>query len=214
MRTQRDFEDYFDIEIEEPKVGFTLEDAFALKDLQQRKLFLEDDVEQYSVSDIIKNIMQYNSDDNDNDIPVEMRIPIKLYISSRGGSVDPGFALIDAITCSKTPVYTINVGYCYSMGFLILLAGHKRFAFPSARHLLHDGSNFVFDSTSKVKDRMRFEEVAEERLKNFVLKNSKISSETYEQNFRKEWYMFADEAKDLGFIDVIVGEDCEIDEVI
>jgi hypothetical protein len=29
-----------------------------------------------------------------------------------------------------------------------------------------------------------------------------------------EWYMFADEAKELGVTNFIIGEDCDIDEVI
>ena len=207
--------DYYDIEVDINKIASeSLNDAFTLQDLKQRKLFLETEVDQYSVSDIIKNIMQYNHDDNANGIPVGKRIPIKLYIASNGGSVDAGFSLIDTIVCSETPVLTINTGYAYSMSVLILIAGHKRYALPSARHLLHDGSNFVYDSTSKVKDRMEFEEIAEARLKDFVLKHSKLSSETYDNNLRKEWYMFADEAKSLGFIDYIIGEDCKMNEVV
>lgn len=209
-------EDYFSLSIDLDRLASeSLSDAFVLKDLQQRKLFLESDIDGfYSVSDIVKNIMQYNSDDDKNGIPVEERRPILLYIASPGGSLDAGMALVDAIISSKTPVYTINMGFAYSMAFLIMISGHKRFSHSNARFLLHDGSNFVYDSTSKVKDRMLFEEQSEERIKNFVLAHSTISSEEYDANLRKEWYMFPQEAKELGFIDHIIGEDSEISEVV
>lgn len=209
-------EDYFSLCIDLDRLASeSLSDAFVLKDLQQRKLFLEGELEGfYSISDIVKNIMQYNSDDDKNGIPAEERRPILLYIASPGGSVDAGMALVDVIISSKTPVYTINMGFAYSMAFLVMISGHKRFSYSNARFLLHDGSNFVYDSTSKVRDRMMFEEQSEERIKNFVLSHSVLSADDYDANLRKEWYMFPQEAKELGFIDHIVGEDSELSEVV
>jgi ATP-dependent Clp protease protease subunit len=133
---------------------------------------------------------------------------------SRGGEVDAGFELIDVIQNSKTPVYTINTGYQYSMGFLIGLAGHKRFATPNAKFLLHDGASYVYNSTTKVKDQMKFQEQEEERLKQYILSHSKITSEEYDANLRVEWYLYADVAKEKGFVDYIIGQDCDIDSVV
>lgn len=110
-----------------------LEDIFYLKDLKQRKLFISDDISQETIGDAVRHIMQINREDAD--IPVDERLPILLYVTSNGGDVDSGFELVDAIMLSKTPVYTINLGYQYSMGFLIGLAGHKRFATKNAKFL-------------------------------------------------------------------------------
>lgn len=207
---------YFDIEIDLDKLATEdLSCAFLLQDLRQRKLFLETEIEGfYSVSDIIKNIMQYNSDDDKEGLAPEVRKPILLYIASPGGIIDCGMALIDTIKASKTPVYTINMGYAYSMGFLIMISGHKRFSYPNARFLLHDGSNFVYDSASKVKDRMQFEDQSEQRIKDLILSHSNLTSEEYDDNLRKEWYMFAQEAKEKGFIDCIIGEDCDLGAIV
>lgn len=206
---------YFDVDLDiEKLIGSDLNSIFYLKDLKQRKLFLESDVEQCTVSDIVKNILQYNREDENEGIPTEERKPILLYVVSNGGDVDAGFELIDAIRVSKTPVYTINLGYQYSMGFLIGIAGHKRFAMPNAKFLMHDGSSFVYDSSSKVKDRIKFEEQVEARTKAFILSRTKITDEVYDSKLRTEWYMLADEAKENGVTDYIIGEDCEIGEVI
>ena len=206
---------YYDYEVEIEKAlleAGMVEEIFYLNDLKQRKLFLNVDVEQLSVADIVKHIMQYNKEDKG--IDPKDRQPILLYVTSNGGEVDSGFELIDIIQNSKTPVYTINLGYQYSMGFLIGLAGHKRFATQNAKFLMHDGSNFVYNSGAKAQDQMEFQKKVEERVKQYILSRSKLTSEEYDSKLRVEWYLFASEAKDKGFVDYIIGEDCDIDEVI
>lgn len=206
---------YYDYEVEIEKAlleAGMVEEIFYLNDLKQRKLFLNVNVEQLSVADIVKHIMQYNKEDKG--IDPKDRQPILLYVTSNGGEVDSGFELIDIIQNSKTPVHTINLGYQYSMGFLIGLAGHKRFATQNAKFLMHDGSNFVYNSGAKAQDQMEFQKKVEERVKQYILSRSKLTSEEYDSKLRVEWYLFASEAKDKGFVDYIIGEDCDIDEVI
>lgn len=207
-------DDYYDFEIDIEKIigSGMLDDVFYLQDLKQRKLFLKCDIDQCSVSDIVKHIMQYNKEDLGK--PVEERKPIFLYVVSNGGVVDAGFELIDVIECSKTPVYTINTGYQYSMGLLIGLAGHKRFATKNAKYLMHDGSNFVWNSGAKAQDQMEFNRKVEERIKKYILSHTRLSEEEYDSKLRVEWYFFADEAKEKGFTDYIVGEDVDIDAII
>ena len=131
-----------------------------------------------------------------------------------GGDVDAGFELIDTILASKTPVYTINLGYQYSMGFLIGLAGHKRYAAQNAKFLMHDGSNLIWNSGAKAQDQMEFQKRVEQRIKQYVIARSNVTSEEYDSKLRVEWYLFADEAKEKGFCDHILGVDCELDEIV
>ena len=203
---------YYDIEIdfEDAMVqNGLLEDLFYLKDLRQRKLFLNGGVDQFSVHDIVRHILQYNKEDFG--LLAEQRIPITLYINSTGGDVDAGFELIDVIQASKTPVYTVNLGFWYSMGFLIGIAGHKRIATRNAKFLMHDGSNFVYNSGAKAQDQMEFNKRVEERVKQYILSRSRLTEAEYDSKLRVEWYMFADEAKQRGFVDKIIGDGCDID---
>ena len=204
-----DFPEEFDaVLIENGLIG----EMFYLKDLNQRKMFLNEAISPTSVEDVVRHILQLNAEDIGTD--VKERTPILLYITSRGGDVDSGFELIDAIQSSKTPVYTINLGYQYSMAFLIGLAGHKRFTTKNAKFLMHDGEDVVYGTGMKVQDRMDFQKRVEERIRNYVLSNSKITSDEYDSKLRVEWFLFADEAKEKGFTDYIIGEDCELDEVV
>lgn len=212
---QRNDKGYYDFEIDLDEAlveNGLVEEIFYLRDLKQRKLFLNADIDQFTVADAVKHIMQFNKEDIG--IEVEKRAPIILYVTSNGGAVDAGFELIDIILNSKTPVYTVNLGYQYSMGFLIGLAGHKRFATRNAKFLMHDGSNFVFGSGTKVQDQMEFQKRVEARIKDYILSRSRLTSEEYDNKLRVEWYLFADEAKEKGFTDYIIGVDCEIDDMI
>ena len=207
--------DYYDIEVDLDAAlleAGMIDQVFYLKDLKQRKLFLNEDVTQFSVHELVKHILQINREDYG--LLPDQRQPILLYITSNGGNVDAGFELIDAIRASKTPVYTVNLGFQYSMGFLIGIAGHKRFATKNAKFLMHDGSNFIYNSGAKAQDQMEFNKKVEERVKQFILGRSNLTSEEYDSKLRVEWYMFASEAKERGFVDYIIGDDCELDEII
>lgn len=213
MRKQR--KGYYDIDIAIEKTlldSGMVDELFYLQDLKQRKLFLNSDIDQYTVADIVKHIMQINKEDKG--IEPEKRKPILLYVTSNGGEIDSGFELIDVIMSSKTPVYTINLGYQYSMGFLIGLAGHKRYATRNAKFLHHDGTNVIINSGTKAKDQMEFQDKIEARIKEYVIKKTKVTEDEYETHMRQEWYLFADEAKKYGMVDYIIGVDCDIDEVV
>ena len=66
----------------------------------------------------------------------------------------------------------------------------------------------------KAQDQMEFNRRVEDRVKQYILSRSKLTSEEYDSKLRVEWYMFSDEAKEKGFVDYIIGKDCDIDEII
>jgi len=65
--------------------------------------------------------------------------PIKLLISSDGGNDYDMWAIIDAMNWVKSPVYTYGLGLVASAGATIFVAGAKRFLFPHAQVMLHEG---------------------------------------------------------------------------
>lgn len=189
------------------------QDIFNFEDLEERRLFLNSLVDESIMDSLVYHIMRYNRIDKGK--PVEERKPILIYINSPGGSVSDGFGLIDAILESATPVYTINQALCASMGFLIFIAGHKRYTMPHAQFLMHDGSSIFADSLAKVKDRMEFETgQLEVMTKNYVISHTKISAELYENKYRTEWWMLPKEAKEIGVAQYIIGEDCSIYDIL
>lgn len=194
-------------------VNYTLCDNDELYDRENRRLYLNGEVDEDIIDTLVYMIIKYNREDKD--IPIEQRKPIILYINTPGGSVSDGFGLIDAMIASKTPVYTVNQAACYSMGFLIFLAGDKRYSMKNSTFLCHDGSSFAFGSMSKIKDRLEFETIQmEKHIMDYIISRTTISKELYKKNYKTEWYMYPDEAKKHGILTHIVGVDCDIDEIV
>lgn len=190
-----------------------LSDKFEIEDYDGRRLFLNFEIDEAVITSIAYHILRYNRMDAGK--PIEERKPILLYINTPGGSVVDGFGLIDVILQSKTPIYTINQAMAASMGFLIFLAGDKRYAMKHGEFLMHDGNTFTWDSTAKAKDRLDFEtNELEKSTKDYIISRTKIDEQLYDEKYRIEWYMLADTAKKYGICDYIIGEDCDIDEII
>lgn len=193
--------------------NYCLEDKYEIEDVEQRRIYINYGIDEEVIDTAVYQILRYNRMDKGK--PREEREPIVVYINSPGGSVTCGYGLIDAMLTSETPVYTVNLAECYSMGFLIFLAGEKRFGMPSSTYLCHDGSSMAWDSMSKLKDRMEFETgQMEKHTKEYVISRTTISSELYDNKYRTEWYMYPEEAKENGVVTHIVGKDCGMDDIL
>ena len=208
----------------QPLVQTDLLEYLAYQDiLEHRRLWLSTEVQPRSdtngysipflaVADIVQFIIRFNQEDKDKGIPPEERKPIKLLINTPGGYLYEGFSLIDTILASKTPVYTYNMGICMSMGFLIYIAGAKRFTLKNATFLHHEGTRGNIESTSKFLDSAEFNKRHErDVVKKHVLERTKITSKLYNDKKRIEWYMLPNDAIRYGVAHVIIKS---LDEVL
>lgn len=159
--------------------------------------------------DIPLYIFKWNKEDAE--LPVEDRKPIKIFINSNGGDVNVTLFTASVIALSKTPVITIGMGRAYSSGGLLLMAGHKRLIFDTTSILIHDGSTGAIGDTGKVLDNLEFTKESEERVMNFILSHTKIPKELMKENYRRDWFMFSDDAIKYGIADKII---TSIDEII
>jgi ATP-dependent Clp protease protease subunit len=111
-----------------------------------RNLFFADQVDQKSISELTKKIIEINETDEFNEKIYScynleyQRQPIKIYIDSYGGYVYQCLGLLSVIEASKTPVHTIVTGCAMSCGFMILISGHKRFGYSLSTPLYHQVS--------------------------------------------------------------------------
>jgi ATP-dependent Clp protease protease subunit len=169
--------------------------------LKNREILWNDDIDDATI-DIALYIKKWN--DEDKDLAIEDRQPIKIFINSDGGYAATVLHVIDMIHLSKTPVYTIGMGRVYSAGGLLLMAGHKRYIFPHTSCLIHDGSSGAIGSIGKMIDNLEFTKELEKRIKQYILSSTRITEEIYDQNYRRDWFMFSEEIIKLGIADEIV----------
>lgn len=177
-----------------------------------RKIVINQDICDDIIEDVSLMILRYNKEDIN--IPVDKRKKIYIYVNSDGGDVIMGNNALDLIKTSKTPVVTVGFAKCASMASYILAAGHERYCFPSTIVLLHDGQTGYVSSGNKGKDIQEFYNKIDKRQTQFMVDNTKMTLEFLEQIKDREYYVFADEAKELGLVDKIIGVDCSIEEIL
>lgn len=176
-----------------------------IADALNRTIIIEEIDEESGV--VAENLIRFwNRYDNENNIPIEERQPIKIYIDSPGGYLTSTFTIVDAIELSKTPVWTINIGCAYSGGFFIFIAGHKRIAYPLSSFLYHEGAGGASGDANKFQNQADFYKKQRQKLKEITLKYTKISEDLYNEHVKDDWWLFAEEAINLGIADEIATE--------
>ena len=179
---------------------------------RDRNLYLARQVDQISMNDISKAILEINSDDAyliklyDVHGITYTPSPINLYIDSYGGYVYQCLGLLSIMEKSVVPVHTIVTGCAMSCGFLISIAGHKRYSYDKSTFLYHQVGG---GAGGKVQD-MEEEVIEMKRLQSIIethtIKNTKLTKKMLSENKAKkiDWVFNAKEALRHGIINEII----------
>lgn len=178
----------------------------------ERKIVFNQEIDDCLVENMVLMILQWNKEDKD--LPINKRKKIYIYLNSDGGDVVAGNLALSIIKLSKTPIVTIGLAKCASMASYILAAGHERYCFPNTIVLYHDGQTGYVSSGNKGKDIQKFYDELDQYNTDFMINNTNMTPEFIEKIKDREYYMFAKEAKELGIVEKIIGEDCDMDEII
>ena len=174
----------------------------------ERKLYLKENVDEKSIMPLIEAIHRINDDDAEKEKEYNgwEREPIKLYIYTYGGVCYAGFALIDAIRASKTPVHTIVLGTAMSMGIFVFNAGHKRLIGEHATLMYHDvsistGMNGEMTEGLKIEldEALRLQKMGSDFLMEYSLVEESVLKDYI--NRKADWYISAEEAIRLKIAD-------------
>lgn len=163
------------------------------------------EVTQQTANEVIKFIYDTNNDDKN--LVIEQRTPIKLLINSEGGDVYSGFGIVEAIRNSETPVYTICHGQAQSMGLLILSAGYKRFIGAYSTVMYHE-INWEIDyqprkhHRQELKEGDRSQEIYDSLLIDFTNLNHEQLS--IHKDTSSYWYISAEDALRFNIVDEIL----------
>ena len=170
------------------------------KMLEKRIIFLDGEINSESVNKTITQMSLLCAEDSSK--------PITLLINSNGGSIRDGLVLIDVMRAMPFPIRTVSMGIAASMAAVILAAGTKgrRYITPSSYAMLHQpliSSGLPAGSCSEV------EQIAKSLLDRRDQLNTLLSELTgkdisvISEVTSKDTYLSAEEAKNLGLVDVI-----------
>lgn len=180
--------------------------------LEDRVLIVNQEISDDILESYIMYILKWNAEDKHK--PEDVRKPIRIIINSVGGDMIVGMGLVDAILQSETKIIGIGVGLVASAAFHIYISCHERVSFKNTIFLMHDGEINIQQTTSKARDTMAFFEEMEKRVKQHVVSYTEMTEDYYDSHFKQELYLYADEAKKLGCVDKIIGDDVDIDYIL
>lgn len=172
--------------------------------LQRRTIVFNEEVDTDIVESLMMPLLEFEKDDSEE--------PVTLILATPGGSTLAGLSVCNIIDNYKKKLNIIVPNYALSMGFYITIAGRdnpnvKKYAYPYTFFLLHAGETGASGESGSVKDLILFYDHIDEMIQDYVLSHTSITKEDYLTHIRKQWYFTAEEAKNVGIIDYIIGKD-------
>lgn len=174
-------------------------DEGSILQLQERIVYLAGEVNEQSIAHVTATIIALANQDKTS--------PIKLIVSTYGGSIDEMFSLYDVMKYVPCPVHTIAIGKVMSAGVLLVAAGTKgsRLIGKSTRIMIHPISasmeGTVFTMENEMAETRRMQVLMEELL----LAETKMTKAQLQAIMKKghDTYLTAKEAVKLGIVDAI-----------
>ena len=166
--------------------------------LKERIVFLGQPVDDQIANLIVAQMLWLEADDPDRDI--------HLYINSPGGLAYGGMAIYDVMQHVRPEVSTICVGMGMSAAAMILCAGAtgKRFALPSAKIMIHQGSAGTQGAPRDMEIQLRETLAVGRRMVEILAHHTGQPIERIERDVDRDYYLTAGEAKEYGLIDEII----------
>ncbi len=186
--------------IEERPMNITQLDVFS-RLMKDRIIFLG-----VPIYDDVSNIIQaqllfLESQDSERDI--------QIYINSPGGSVYAGLGIYDTMQYLSPDISTICTGMAASMAAVLLCAGanKKRFALPHARIMIHQPMGGTQGQASDIEIEAREIQKIKKELYEIIAEHSGNSYDKVWADSDRDYWMIAQEAKEYGMIDEVLGKD-------
>ena len=173
-------------------------------DFNNRCLWLDSEIDEGNF-DLVQAVVRWNQDDKD--LPIEERKPIKIFFHSPGGSLDVGEILTSIIKLSRTPVYGIALGMVASAASVVYLGCHKRYALPNAYFILHRGScEGIGGNYNEIQAAMEDYKLQIARMEKFYIENTTYPEEVIKSKIQTDWYIHCEEAMKFGIVTDLVDD--------
>jgi ATP-dependent Clp protease protease subunit len=183
-----------------------LDDSVFSRLLKERIILLGSEVNDQVANRICAQLLLLAAEDPDREI--------NLWINSPGGSVTAGMAIYDTMQFVPNDVATVAMGMAASMGQLLLCAGArgKRIALPHARIMMHQPSGGMGGTASDIAIQAEQMLYTKRMFQERVAFHTGQSEDQIAEDFDRDRWFTAQEAKDYGFIDKVITTATEVPE--
>lgn len=169
---------------------------------EQRTFVIDYELEEdYQCIELAKTIIQLNAEEKET--PVESLKPVTLWVYSFGGDLDQAMALCDVIEASRIPIITVCLGVAMSAGFLIFLAGHRRYALKQNQLLVHSGSASFSGTAEQISSAQENYKKTLDKMKGYILEHTSIDEKLFKKNQTKDWYINGEDIEKFGIAKIV-----------
>ncbi|WNJ16862.1 ATP-dependent Clp endopeptidase proteolytic subunit ClpP [Pontibacter sp. G13] len=139
---------------------------------------------------------------------VDAKKDVSIYLNSPGGSVYAGLGIYDTMQLIGPDVATICTGMAASMGAVLLCAGAngKRSALPHSRVMIHQPLGGAQGQASDIEIVHNQIQQLKKELYEIIAKHSGQTYEKVWEDSDRDYWMRAEEARDYGLVDEVVGD--------
>ena len=130
--------------------------------------------------------------------------PIKLHLTTYGGSIHAAFSAIGCIKSSKVPVHTIIDGYVASAGTLMSVCGVKRYMHRHSSMLIHELRSGSWGKMSVIEEEVDNLKKMMVKIKDIYTEHTKLKKKDLDAILKKDNDWYADECLASGLVDEII----------
>jgi ATP-dependent Clp protease protease subunit len=168
--------------------------------LNDRIIVITEDINDYMMGVIVSQLLYLEAEDSSQ--------PIHIYISSPGGSVMSGFAILDTMELINAPVYTYAMGMVASMAAVLFTCGEKghRYILPNAEVMIHQPLGGYSGQASDIEIHANHIISLKARLYKILSTATGKSVKAIEKASDRDNYLEAKEAIEFGLADKIISK--------
>jgi len=173
--------------------------------MNDRVIMITEPIDDYMMGIIVSQLLYLEAEDSDE--------PIHMYISSPGGSVMAGLAILDTMELINAPVYTYAMGMVASMAAVLFACGHKghRYIMPNAEVMIHQPLGGASGQASDIEIQANHILNLKKRLYKILAKATKQHVKTIEKQSDRDNYYEAIEAIKFGLADKLLEKNIKKD---
>lgn len=178
----------------------------------ERDIFFYGDVDQLSIGELTKAIIDIESHDSRLAYTSKMYgfiyepQPMRIFINSFGGDAYACLGLISIMKNCTTPIHTYVTGCAMSAGFIIAVNGHERYCYENSTYMFHQmsyGSGGTLEShEDDIRESRRLQQVLDENVSTVTGLSNKKLQKLYKR--KKDQYLPAAKVLKYGCVDAIL----------
>ncbi len=166
--------------------------------LNDRVIMITEPIDDHMMGVVVSQLLYLEAEDSEE--------PIHMYISSPGGSVMAGLAILDTMQLVNAPVHTYAMGMVASMAAVLFACGEKghRYVMPNAEVMIHQPLGGASGQASDIEIQANHIISLKKRLYKILSKATGKPVKTIERSSDRDNYFIAEDAIAFGLADQVL----------